>query len=117
MLTLWSICPRFAMTVEGTDATRLGASAAVGVGAVTGLAVPVSIFEHPCVWFGHSVLRSRVGALMPNSPETIAFRRHAAEARKIARTIYDKEERRIVLAFIEASEKMFPEKNHKRKAL
>jgi hypothetical protein len=54
---------------------------------------------------------------MPNSPETIAFRRHAAEARKIARTIYDKEERRIVLAFIEASEKMFPEKNHKRKAL
>jgi hypothetical protein len=54
---------------------------------------------------------------MPNSPETIAFRRHAAKARKIAQTIYDKEERRIVLAFIDASDKMFPGKNRKRKVL
>ena len=53
---------------------------------------------------------------MPNSPETIAFRCHAAKARKIAQTIYDKGERRIVLTFIDESAKMFPEKNRKRKA-
>lgn len=54
---------------------------------------------------------------MPNSPETIAFHCHAAKARKIAQTIYDKDERRSVLAFIDTSEKMFLEKNRKRKAL
>jgi hypothetical protein len=50
---------------------------------------------------------------MAYSPESIAFHRHAAEARKIARTIYDEDERRIVLAFIEASAKMFPKSRHK----
>jgi hypothetical protein len=52
---------------------------------------------------------------MAHGPESTAFHRHATETRKIARTIYDEDERRIVLAFIEASEKMFLEKNRKRK--
>ena len=51
---------------------------------------------------------------MPDNPESNAFHRHAAEARKIARTIYDEDERRIVLTFIEAGVKMFPKKKGRR---
>ena len=58
-----------------------------------------------------------MGALMPDRLDPVAFRHYAAKARRIARTIYDEEERGIILALIAASERMFPEKNRRRKTL
>ena len=47
---------------------------------------------------------------MPDRLDSAAFRRYTAKARQIARSIFDKEERGIILALIAASERMFAEK-------
>jgi hypothetical protein len=48
---------------------------------------------------------------MPDRLDSVAFRHYSTKARQIARTIYDPKERRIILALIAASERMFAEKN------
>jgi hypothetical protein len=67
--------------------------------------------------FGHSILRLGVGVLMSDRLDPVAFRHYVAKAHRIARTIYDEEERGIILALIAASERMLPEKNRRRKKL